>query len=136
MSIEPNSKNQTVFKDEEEVGENEGETTTKTQSGLDENIAGTLCYLAWAITGIVFLIIEKENHFVRFHALQSIITSVAIFVISIILSIIPVIGLLISLLLAPATLVLWLFMMWKAYQGEKFKLPFVGDFAEKQLNSN
>ncbi|HHY20514.1 MAG TPA: hypothetical protein GX525_01235 [Bacilli bacterium] len=106
----------------------------KTSSGLDENIAGLLCYLAWFITGIIFIFLEKENRFVRFHAIQSIITSVVLFVINIVLTSIPVIGWMIGLITAPVILVLWLLMMWKAYQGEWFKLPIVGNIAEKQLN--
>lgn len=122
---------QTVFK--ENNGDEKSSEDKQTQSGLEENLAGALCYIAWFITGIIFLLIEKENRFVRFHALQSIITSVGIFAISIVLSFIPVIGWILSLLIAPVTFGLWLFLMWKAYKGETFKLPFVGDMAEKQL---
>ena len=120
-----NSKKQNVFKEHDSKG----------KSGLEGNLAGALCYLVWAITGVIFLIMEKDNSFVRFHALQSIITSMALFVITIILGIIPIIGWIISLLLTPVILLLWLFMMWKAYQGERFKLPFVGKFVEKQVDS-
>lgn len=120
-----NSKKQNVFKEHDSKG----------KSGLEGNLAGALCYLVWAITGVIFLVMEKDNSFVRFHALQSIITSMALFVITIILGIIPIIGWIISLLLTPVILLLWLFMMWKAYQGERFKLPFVGKFVEKQVDS-
>lgn len=131
-----NSKKQSVFKEESVKNDSEKrKSVTQTNSGLEENIAGALCYLAWAITGIIFLVIEKENNFIRFHALQAVITSVAIFIITIVISLIPVIGLIFSILLTPVILLLWLFMMWKAYQGERFKLPFVGDMVEKQLNN-
>jgi uncharacterized membrane protein len=43
----------------------------KTATGLDENIAGLLCYVGWWVSGIIFLILEPKNRFVRFHALQS-----------------------------------------------------------------
>lgn len=119
--------NQTVFKGED--GQEE-----KTSSGLDQNIAGLLCYLAWFITGIVFLVLEKENKFIRFHAMQSIIVFVVLFVLNIILTAIPIIGWGIGLLLIPVYLILWLFLMWKAYQNKWFKLPIVGDIAEKQVN--
>ena len=115
----------------------ETEATTgeaKLSSGLDENIAGLLCYIVGAVTGIIFLIIEKENRFVRFHALQSIIAFVVIFVINIALSVIPIIGWMISLLMAPLMLILWIFLMYKAYQGQMFKLPIVGNIAEKQVD--
>ncbi|HIW34070.1 MAG TPA: DUF4870 domain-containing protein [Candidatus Paenibacillus intestinavium] len=105
----------------------------KTASGLDENLAGLLCYLFAFVTGIIFLLIEKENRFIRFHALQSIFTFAAIFVVSIVLNVIPLLGLIVSILLAPLSLILWIVLMVKAYQGKWFKLPLVGDLAEKQL---
>lgn len=115
------------------VSHKENVEQTKTSTGLDENVAGLLCYLVGAITGIVFIIMEKENKFIRFHAIQSIITSVVIIVANVVLAAIPLIGWLISLLLAPLILVLWIILMYKAYQGHTFKLPIIGDFAEKQL---
>src|SRR5690554_522207 len=99
----------------------------KTSTGLDENIAGLLCYAFTFVTGIIFLVLEKENEFVKFHAMQSIFTFVALFIIGAILTIIPILGLLISILLVPIFLILWIFLMYKAYNGEKYKLPFVGD---------
>jgi uncharacterized membrane protein len=101
-------------------------------TGLDSNIAGLLCYLLGFITGIVFLIIEKENRYVRFHAYQSLATFAALFVLSLIAGFIPVVGRLIGLLLGPVSLILWILLMVKAYQGERFKLPVVGDWAEEQ----
>lgn len=134
--VDSNSKEQTIFKESAVEGDKkEKEAPKKTEYGLEENLAGALCYVAWAITGIIFLVIEKENQFVRFHAMQSIITSIALFVITIVLSIIPLFGWILSLLLTPVILGIWLFMMWKAYKGERFKLPFAGDFAEKQLKN-
>lgn len=106
----------------------------RSSTSLEPNLAGLLCYLAGVITGVIFLIIEKENRFVRFHAIQSIMVFVVIFVLSLVLSAIPLIGWLLSLLLSPVSLVLWIFLMWKAYQNEWFKLPVIGDLAEKQLN--
>jgi uncharacterized membrane protein len=84
------------------------------------------------ITGIVFLIIEKENRFVRFHAYQSLAVFGALFVLSLIAGFIPLIGKPISFLLAPVGLILWILLMVKAYQGERYKLPVAGDWAEEQ----
>ena len=64
----------------------------KTTTGIQQNLEGLLCYLGWWITGIVFLVLEKENRFVRFHAVQSIITFLVITVVEIILQFIPFIG--------------------------------------------
>lgn len=132
--LDKNQSNQTVFKEEGGApmeGFNSGKG--KTASGLDENLAGLLCYLFAFVTGIIFLLIEKENRFIRFHALQSIFTFAAIFVVSIVLNVIPLLGLIVSILLAPLSLILWIVLMVKAYQGKWFKLPLVGDLAEKQL---
>lgn len=95
------------------------------------------------IPGLVFFFIEKENRFVRFHAIQSIATFVAVFVLYIVITIvttilsfvIPFLGVITSLLLFPLSIVLWVVLMFKAYQGEYFKLPFIGDFAERQANN-
>ena len=109
----------------------------KTSMGLEENIAGLLCYVLGWITGIVFLVLEKENKFVRFHAMQSIATflplSVIAWVIGWIFVWIPFIGWANSTLIWILALILWLILMFKAYQGEMYKLPIVGDFAEKQV---
>ncbi|MCS7144382.1 MAG: DUF4870 domain-containing protein [Archaeoglobaceae archaeon] len=108
----------------------------KTSIGLEENVAGLLCYLATFITGIVFLLIEKENKFVRFHAMQSTVTFLSLVVLVWILSILeifiwvlwPLIWLVNILIL-----ILWLVGMIKAYQGEMYKFPIFGNIAESLL---
>ena len=110
------------------------EITEKTSTGIKPNVAGLLCYLVGWITGLIFLLIEKESKFVRFHAIQSISIYVVFFVVYLIFMFIPVIGLIIDILLGIVMFVLWILLMYKAYEGEKFKLPFIGDFAEKQAN--
>jgi len=105
----------------------------KTALGIDENIEGLLCYILGFITGILFLVLEKENRFVRFHAMQSIATFLPLFVISMVLGFIPIIGWVISPLIGLVGLTLWLLLMYKAFKGEKYKLPIAGDFAEQQI---
>ncbi len=108
-------------------------------TGLEPNIAGLLCYVLGWITGIVFFLIEKEDDYVRFHAMQSIIVFGAFTVVQIGLSIlgfIPYIWIIfniISGLLGLAAFVLWIFLMIKAYQGERYQIPYAGDFAEKHI---
>lgn len=102
-------------------------------AGLAPNIAGALCYLGGFITGIVFLLVEKENRFVRFHAMQSIVVSVALIVVSIILGFIPILGWAVGLLLNLAGIVLWVMLMIKAFQGEEWEVPFVGKIAREQI---
>ncbi|MFC1921266.1 DUF4870 domain-containing protein [Chloroflexota bacterium] len=106
----------------------------KTSIGLDENIAGLLCYaLAW-VSGLVILLLETENKIVRFHALQSIITFGVLMVAGIILGWIPVIGILTSWAISVLGFILWIVLMVKSYQGVKYKLPLVGDYAEKRAD--
>jgi uncharacterized membrane protein len=106
----------------------------KTALGIDENIEGLLCYVLGWITGIVFLVLEKENKFVRFHAMQSLATFLVLFIILVIIGMIPFIGWVISILISIFMLILWLFLMYKAFKGERYKLPIVGEFAEKQIS--
>ena len=100
----------------------------RSSTGLDENVAGFFCYLLGFITGIVFLVVEKESAFVKFHAKQSTITFLALFVMILLFGWIPVVGILIWIL----SLILWLILMVKALRGEKYRLPFVGKMAEEK----
>jgi len=101
----------------------------KSSTGLDENVAGFLCYLFGFITGIVFLVVEKESRFVKFHAMQSTITFLGLFIISMIIGWIPIIGLLVYPIWI-LSLILWLILMVKALRGEQYSLPIVGKMAE------
>ena len=105
----------------------------KTSTGLAANVAGLLCYVLGWISGLVFILIEKENKFVRFHAVQSIVTFGALTIVSIIISFIPFIGWILGWLISILGLMLWIVLMVKAYQGQRYKLPWAGDFAEKQV---
>jgi uncharacterized membrane protein/ribosomal protein L40E len=106
-------------------------------TSLEPNVAGLLCYVLGWITGLVFILIEKENKFVRFHAMQSIVTFGAFSVLWIpfsILSQMDILRVLFGILQAVTGIlafVLWIVLMIKAYQGERYKLPIVGDIAEK-----
>jgi uncharacterized membrane protein len=106
----------------------------KSSTGMDENVAALLTYVFGLVTGIIFLVIEKESKFVRFHAFQSILISAAFIILNMILGFIPIIGWLISLLLSPVGFILWLILLYQAFQGKWFKLPVIGDFAEEQAN--
>jgi len=103
----------------------------KTAMGLDENIEGALCYLLGWVTGLIFYLLEKNNKFVKFHAMQSIILFLGVTVVVVIFMWIPFFGWIIDSLIGLLAVILWIVLMIKAYQGEKFKLPFVGDIAEK-----
>ena len=113
-------------------------------AGLEENLAGLLCYVLGWVTGLIFLLIDKRP-FVRFHAMQSLITFGGLHVINLILVFSGFAGgfmgmhgglmmgglsFLIYGLLSVVTLVAWIICMVKAFQGQRYKLPIVGDMAE------
>lgn len=100
-------------------------------TGLKSNVAGLLCYLAVWVSGLIFYLIETKSQYVRFHAAQSIIVFGGLSIVTAILAMIPFIGWAINAFLGVVGFVLWLLLMIKAYQGEKYKLPIAGDLAEQ-----
>ncbi len=111
-------------------------------TGMTDNVAGMLAYVTF-IPAIIFLVTAPYNRsrFVRFHSFQSIFLFVAVFAIQILLSILTVVPLLIfitgplHLLVALGAFILWIILLLKANQGQMFKLPIIGDLAEKQANA-
>jgi|SRR5579871_6662036 len=120
-----------------------GAAVAPATSGLEENVAGLLCYILGWVTGLIFFLIDKRP-FVKFHAAQSIGLSIGLIVVYIIvgfafgmlsfahmgflaLALYPILGLVVF--------ALWIFLMYKAYQHEKFKLPLIGDIAEKMAGN-
>lgn len=111
-------------------------------AGMTDNVAGALCYVLGLITGIVFLVLApyNQNKFVRFHAFQAIFFHVAfigIWIVEAIISMmlpwsLSVVMSLIGLVVWLGGIAVWVWLIVKAYQGEKFKLPVIGDLAEKQ----
>jgi len=108
-------------------------TPDPSSTGLDPKVAGLLCYLLAFVTGIIFLIIEKQSHFVKYHAMQSIIIFGGITVINIVLSFIPVIGFLVSFIIAPLSFILWIALMLLALQGRTVRIPVISDLVEQQV---
>ncbi|MCK5258796.1 MAG: hypothetical protein KAJ69_04690, partial [Thermoplasmatales archaeon] len=123
----------------------------KSAMRLEENVASALCYVLIWLTGIIFFFMEKENKTIRFHAMQSILTFIPLSILGWILGWIgaPSVGwgsygyygysynpgipalLWLSWAIWAITGLLWLILVFKAYKGEKFKLPVIGDIAEK-----
>jgi uncharacterized membrane protein len=114
-------------------------------AGMTSNVAGALAYLVGLITGILFLILEpyKRDRFVRFHAFQSIFLNVVLIIFGIVWNNIVIMGVmslgflwtifgLIGMLVYLGFFLLWLFLMYKAYNNESFKIPVIGDLAAKQ----
>lgn len=107
------------------------------QKVSNENLLAAVAYIGWWVTGIFFLLTERKNHFIRFHAMQSTIVFGAITLLYIAFGIVPIIGWILGLILSPLivfiSFILWLILIWKAFNGEKYKLPYFGELAEKQL---
>lgn len=101
-------------------------------TGLDPTLAALLAYLVGPFTGLFFLLVEKKSRFVRFHAMQSTITFLALMVVSIVAGFVPVLGALVGFAASVLGLVLWVLLMVRALQGDWYKLPVVGDMAEER----
>jgi uncharacterized membrane protein len=127
------------------LGASPGATSSTAVVGMSDNVAGALCYLFGLITGILFLVLApyNQNRNIRFHAFQSIFLNVGWFVVwiaiafvGIALHVIPILGAVIAgvlyFALSIGALILWLYMMFKTYNGAKVVLPVVGPMAEKQ----
>jgi len=114
-------------------------------SGLAPNIASLLCYVCTIVTGIIFLVIEKENKEVKFHAWQAIFLGGAAIAVSIVVNILgmilgAIIGFLggfigiIGLLINLGLFIVWIIAMIKAYNNEHWLIPIIGNLAEQQVN--
>ena len=115
---------------------------TPSSTGLAPNVAGALAYALGPVTGIAFIVLEKQSRFVRFHAMQSTLVSVVLVMVNVVLSVtkailsfIPFIGGLfawgLSMVVGVVTFALWVMLMYMAYQGRQWELPFVGEHARK-----
>jgi len=106
----------------------------ESSTGLSANVAGLLCYVVGWITGIVFLILEKKSTFVKFHAYQSIMTFGVLTVAQLVLGWIPFIGWVLNILIGILMFILWIILMIQAGTGKMWKVPWAGDWAEKQIS--
>lgn len=107
---------------------------TPAAAGLQDNIAGMLAYLL--IPAIIFLVMEpyNRNKFIRFHSFQAIFLEIGWIVVNAILSIFAFLGIFLMPILWLGFTILWIVCLIKAYQNQMFKLPVIGDIAEKQAN--
>ncbi|HEX5474523.1 MAG TPA: DUF4870 domain-containing protein [Vicinamibacterales bacterium] len=111
-----------------------GATGRKTSTGLDANVAAALSYFLGFVTGIIFLVAEKDDRFVRFHAMQSTILFLGLVGIDIVINVVPILGALVVIFLViPVSAVLWLLLMFEAYRGEEFRLPVIGRIAAERI---
>src|SRR5579859_5174123 len=100
-------------------------------TGLGKNTAAALSYVLGPITGVLFLVLEKDK-FVRFHAMQSIVFSIVGFVLNMVLGFTIVLALVLPILWI-AEFILWLVLIYKAWQGEEYELPVIGKFSRQFL---
>ena len=103
--------------------------TSKT--GLQDNVAGVLCYVLGWVSGIVMLILEPDNRFVKFHAFKSIIVFATLTVVDIVFNFIPFL----DILMWPITFLAWISLIVLAAMGKTYKVPIAGDYAERWANS-
>lgn len=117
-------------------------STGTTSMGMSPNVAAGLSYVFVWISGLVIFLVEKQNRFVRFHAMQSILFFGGLTVLRILLGFLvgfPLLGLLAGALIwlvGVVGFVGWIVLMVKGFQGQYFKLPYIGDYAEKYANQN
>jgi uncharacterized membrane protein len=127
--------------------------TGKSSTGLDENIAALLAYIFGWVSGLIFFLIEKDSKLVRFHAMQSILFNVLVAIVCFVGWIVTIVFILIAsqlgdvlgtlaslivgliwLIIGAGLLIALILCLVRAYQGKFFKLPFIGDLAEKIVN--
>ena len=104
----------------------------KTSTGLQPNVAGLLAYALGLVTGVIFLLLEKDNKFVKFHAVQSIVFSVTLALLSLVAGFTPLVAPLALAIVQLAGVIGWVVLMVQAFQGKWYRLPVLGDIAAKQ----
>ena len=102
--------------------------------GMRASAAGWLSYLGGWVTGLIFLLLKRENRFVRFHAMQSLIFFGAMSMVTTVFSHIPLLSF-IGAGLGFVSFICWIVLIVKAARGRYYKLPIIGDYAEKWANS-
>lgn len=105
----------------------------KATFGLDENVASALCYVLGWLTGLIFILVEKDDKTVRFHAMQSILTFLPLGILGWIIGTMGYAFVFIGGLILIVEIILWVVLIYKAYKGEIFMVPIVGSIAANQL---
>ena len=95
----------------------------------NENVMAAVAYLGWWVSGLILLLVEKQNKHVRYHAAQSLVLFGGMSILMMVFGWFPILG----WSLYPISFVLWLVLMWKAFQGEMFRLPYVAKYADMVL---
>lgn len=107
-------------------------TTSHQSTDVTTNLLAAFAYLFGCLSGAVLLVLVRDDKYVRFHAMQSVLTFLGILVVGVIVREVPLIGRLLGVFLSIGTAVLWVFLMLKAVTGERFQLPYIGEIADRQ----
>ena len=101
----------------------------------NRNLVAALSYLLGFVTGVVILLVEKDDKYIRFHAMQSVIVFGGLFIINIVLGLIlpGILTTIINSVIFIVFVIIWIISMIKAYQGQVFKWPIAGKLAEKRI---
>jgi uncharacterized membrane protein len=118
------------------AGEPTPSTDDRTLKDLTPNVAALLCYVAGWVSGIVFLVLEQKNRFIRFHALQSIIVFGSLALAGVVFGHLPIAGIGFPWIIGITAFILWIILMVKAINGEVFKMPWAGNLAERLANES
>ncbi len=141
MGLSPEEKQQ-IYEEEKariearERIEREKYQAAGTSTGLAPNIAGLLCYVLGWISGIIFLVLEQKDRWVRFHAAQSLVVFGILTIAGLILGWIPVVGTIFASIISFAGVILWVILMVKAYNGERFEIPWASDVADSIITAS
>jgi uncharacterized membrane protein len=103
----------------------------RSSTGLDEHLAAAMSYVLGFITGLIFLAIEKDSAFVRFHARQSVLTFLGVLIVDVLLLTLPFFSGVVVPMFTACVVVLWAWLIVKAALGARYKLPYVGDLADR-----
>ena len=102
-------------------------------SDFHSHLLAVFAYVFGCFSGVLLLIVERHDRYVRFHAMQSTLTVLVVFVAALICASIPVVGRLLTAFLTFGAGVVWFVLMFKAFTGQRYKLPYVGEFADRQI---
>lgn len=108
-------------------------TSSASSTGLPSNVAGALTYLLGIFSGVFFLLVEHRDSYVRFHARQCTLTFLVVVVISLVLSSLPGVGWMLNAVFSLMVMVVWAVLLFKAFTGERYKLPYLGELADRHI---
>lgn len=113
-----------------------GGITGSIGSPSNQNLIAAVAYLGWAVTGVAILILEKDNSYIRFHAMQSTLLSAVVLFLNIALEFIPLggLGFLAGQFITMVAFIVWIVLLYKAFSGEEYELPYLGPFSRQQLS--